>query len=182
MRTILLIALCLTTATATAQDQPAASAESATAAVPAGSSISPALSPATGPVISQSDRAFMHEEARLLRETRLLELKAKIADLQQKVNGSSAQVLPRVDSTVPAAMPLQLSSEAFMPSSNASPFRVLAIYGRPGDYAADINSGGIRIAVHVGSGLPDAWRVVHIAPTAVTVAKGKRRETLELRL
>jgi len=153
--------------------------------------------PATLPLES-SEKSFWDQEGRLVRQLRLLELHAHIADAQRKIDGEGtrssgfggdavnarpplAPPLLRPGSTTPGSEPMLdiLPSPPPPPARRSTgSFDVVGIWGIEGDHTADVLNNGMRVSVREGDALPDGWKVQSIRRTGMVITKGNQRETL----
>jgi len=159
---------------------------------------SPPPTPPTLP-LDASEKAFWDQESRLVKQLRLMELHAAIAEAQRKVDGENtsntggswgrdavnlptlAPPLIRPGSTPPDSAQML----DFLPPPPPHPLRrstglvdVVSIWGLDGEHTADVLSNGMRVSVREGDALPDGWKVESIRRTGIVIAKGRQRETL----
>lgn len=147
--------------------------------------------------LSADEADYMQREAVLVRQLRLMDLQAQIADAARKIAGNDGKVaadaagLPALPPLPPPAILRAGSSAPAMPATGAQAdapklpkvaaapqFQVVSIWGTEGNYAADLMSNGLRVPVRKGDRLPSGWVVVEVLRTGVVIASGSKRQTL----
>lgn len=196
MRKTILILSLLAAFSAQAQQAPAAPAPQQAPAGPAAQ-----VAPAKAPPMTQAERDYAAEEARLVQKLRLLELQAKVAELERKIAGTDSPGAPGVGAvaalpplppprvTRPGSIqpeaPVQpdASAGALPPAALALPMdgsdapSVSSVWGEAGALRAEIRMNGVRQSVAVGDTVA-GWKVERIQPQAVTLTKGRQRKTI----
>jgi len=146
--------------------------------------------------LDASEKAFWENESRLVKQLRLMDLHAQIADAQRKIDGEGSSRSGGGDAVnirPPLAAPL-IRPGSTLPGSESEldfgppppvqaprstgPFDVVGIWGIEGDHTADVLNNGMRVSVREGDALPDGWKVQSIRRTGIVITKGNRRETL----
>jgi type IV pilus biogenesis protein PilP len=133
----------------------------------------------------------------LSRTVRFLEMKAKIAELQRKIDGTdsgngSATLNPASPMAImpPPAMPAHktgptTSADAVMPpldvslSAKADP-SLRSVMMVDGKFQAVVYTHGADLSVREGASIGDGWIVRAIRDSSVTLAKGKQSKTLNI--
>lgn len=148
--------------------------------------------------LTPEEADYMQREAVLVRQLRLMDLQAQIADAARKISGSDGAAKVVVDAaalpvlppasilragstpvTAPAPAATADAAAQRLPKVAAVPlFQVVSIWGTEGNYAADIMSNGLRVPVRKGDRLPSGWTVVEVLRTGVVIANGSKRQTL----
>lgn len=194
--------------TTTAPSLTIAPAASAPVAAAASRSSPPAPTPSLQPAVPadvpqsivQGGRdysAYYDTIGGLSRTVRFLEMKAKIAELQRKIDGTdSGNGSTTLNSVSPVAimppptMPAHksgpaTSADAVMPpmdmglSTKADPsLRSVMMVG--GKFQAVVYTHGADLSVREGASIGDGWIVRAIRDSSVTIAKGKQSKTLNI--
>lgn len=139
----------------------------------------------------------------LSRTVKFLEMKAKIADLQRKIDGtdnsnsstsgsatmsamSPVAIMPPPNMPAPKAG-APTSAEAVMPpadmgvlASRSSGPSLQSVMNVGGHYQAVVSTHGADLTVQEGSPIGDGWTVRSIRSTSVTLAKGRKSKTLSI--
>jgi len=123
-------------------------------------------------VLSPSETAYLTKEAELKRRVRLLELEAKVADLQRKIEGPENRIADSV-----TAKPAQASVLDIPPPQ---PFRLISVWGEASNLHADLLMNGVRVPVAKGHQLPDGWTVDSIVADAVHLRRGRQAMSLKI--
>lgn len=137
-----------------------------------------------------ADTGYMSERARLSEQVQVLELKAKISDLQKKINGDAGQSSTAPQSLSLPVPPSPISSSPVAsikipvrPVTPAKPVESTHLIGvvRIGESSrAVISENGVNYKVGLGSTLPSGWRVAGITSATVILARGRAHRTVLL--
>lgn len=126
--------------------------------------------------------------ADLQRQVSVMELRAKIVDLQRKIDGtpSDGQFPPPAASPV-TVMPPPTQTGAVIPSlavPDAVPTdpqaELVSTMMVAGKYQAVVRTGGAPLTVEEGSVLSDGWSVVAIGPGSVSLVRGRKHKTIRV--
>lgn len=189
----MMIALALMAPTAWAQVPPgAAPAPAAPSMQPGIAAASPAAPLRVRPM-TEAEAAYAKAEGDLVRQLRLLELRAKVAEQERKLAAPGAvagapgldavNALPAIPPPImrPGSLPASpAAAPAAVKAKPASAFSVASIWGVEGNYFADLIAGGMRISVRKGDALPKGWRVLEVLRTGIVIEKGKERQTIQV--
>lgn len=140
--------------------------------------------------LTAEEQQFLTDEARMVRELRLLTLQAQIAEQQRRIEGqggaadsASAPSLPPPQGIVrPGSIPRQPAVApppvAAPPAASTPTFQVVSVWGTDGNLIAEIAANGMRVPVRKGDKMPSGWTVLEVRRTGIVIGKGKARETL----
>jgi len=150
----------------------------------------------SAPALDASEKSFWDNESLLVKQLRLMDLRAQIAEARRKVDGEGSRRSGGGDAVnihPPLAAPL-IRPGSTLPGSEsefdfATPppvraprpsgtFDVVGIWGIEGDHTADVLNNGMRVSVREGDALPEGWKVQSIRRTGIVITKGQQRETL----
>lgn len=148
----------------------------------------PAGKPTVRP-LSEEEQAFLAKESDLLRQIRLAELQAKLAEAQRKQSGGDSAAPLRLDAPLPlpAGAPATAAprgADAPAAPKPATPAReepalsVASVWGASTALNADVLAGGLRMTVRAGDTLPGGWRVLSVRGNGIEVERGKTRRVL----
>lgn len=126
-------------------------------------------------VLSAGESAYLDEEASLKREVRLLELRAKAAELQRKIEGENKVAIDSVN-TKPTGNPQGPVLDIPPPQ----PFRLISVWGEASNLNADLLMNGVRVPVAKGHQLPDGWVVAAVASDSVQLRRGRQAMVLKI--
>ncbi len=124
--------------------------------------------------LSPSEVAYQAQEARSLREIRILRMQAEAMELRRKIQEQSAvdqPALPPVE-VGPLASVLDLPEEP--------PVRLISVWGTAGDLKADVLSNGMRISVKPGDPLPEGWSVAEVTRGSIVVRRGGKQTVVKI--
>lgn len=125
-------------------------------------------------ILSASESAYLDEEASLKRKVRLLELQAKAAELQRKIDGEANPIADSVN-----AKPVNPQASV-LDIPPPQPFRLISVWGAASNLHADLLMNGVRVPVAKGYQLPDGWVVANIASDAVQLRRGRQAMVLKI--
>lgn len=144
--------------------------------MPAAVSANDALRHRGSSMLTATERQFADQEAALLRQIRLAQLQAELAELQRKAAGQPERA---VDSATPPPPPQALPAPT-LTTAAPDPFYLVSIWGDAGGLKADFFLNGLRHTVAQGSVLPGGWTVAKVTPAGVVITKGRTSRTLSL--
>lgn len=139
--------------------------------------------------VPSGDLDYLSERSRLSEQVQILELKAKIADLQKKINGDTGS------SEVPAAVSLPVPPVPMSSSPVASikvpvhpvtqtktteSAHLIGVVRIGTSSRAVVSENGSNYKVGVGSALPSGWHVSAITSASVSMVRGRAHRTLLL--
>lgn len=144
--------------------------------------------------VSSEDVAYANREAALIRELRLAELEAKIAEAKRKTQeGDAPSLKGGVDAVTgmlplgglpgvvgPASMPTGVLAPPPIKRGDALSFTLMSVWGTEGSFLADVATNGLRVTVKPGDSLPGGWVVGNIGRTGMLIKKGKTNKLLRV--
>lgn len=126
-------------------------------------------------MLTESEKRFAEEEAALLRQIRLAQLQAELAELQRKAAGE-----PKEPDSASAPAPVPALPAPPITAPPPDPFYLVSIWGDTSGLKADFFINGLRHTVQAGSALPGGWRVAKVTSAGVVIQRGRTSRTLQL--
>lgn len=151
-----------------------------------------APAPAAAAEVSVPDKGFLSRTSELDRQIQILERKAKIADLQKKIDGSDTHAVASAPAALISTPPTNLagtgttttpvSTAVVAPPAPKAPksLRLVGVAEIGTAAQATIVDNGIPVQVQVGSVLPSGWHVTNITSTGATLARGRAHRSLAI--
>lgn len=127
--------------------------------------------------LSAAEEDYLYEEASLKRRIRLLELQAKAAELERKIDGVAPA--PAADSVNVAALPIN-PQQSVLDIPPPQPFRLVSVWGVGEDLNADLLTNGVRISVRKGDPLPEGWMVTGVGRNSIQVKRGRNTMVVKI--
>lgn len=134
---------------------------------------------ASGGGLTMEEKMYFAEQARLQRDTTLMESKVKLAEQQLKYNEAVAKMIS-ASVAQPAANVKEKKEEKKPASDLASEMILVSVYGEGRNLTGEVFYRGGRISVKRGDKLPGNMLVTNIEPTRIVVRNGKKSSEINL--